>query len=64
MAKIRQGDVMKACKGARQAGINVDRIEIGQDGKIVIIAKQGDGPAPPDDDDKELKEFRRSNGYS
>jgi hypothetical protein len=35
--KFTQSDVARAIKGARQAGIDIARCEIGADGKIVII---------------------------
>ena len=35
---FRQHDVMKAIKGAAAAGVNIARIEIARDGRIVIIA--------------------------
>jgi hypothetical protein len=35
---IRQRDVAAAVKGARAAGVEVARIEIDKDGRIVIIA--------------------------
>jgi hypothetical protein len=37
---FRQTDVTRAIKGARAAGIDVARIEIGNDGKIVILPMQ------------------------
>jgi hypothetical protein len=35
---FKQGDVTKACRGAVRAGLEVQRIEIDQDGKIVVFA--------------------------
>jgi hypothetical protein len=35
---FRQHDVTKAIKGAAAAGVNIVRIEIAKDGRIVIIA--------------------------
>jgi hypothetical protein len=34
---FRQQDVTKAIKGATKAGVNIARIEIARDGRIVII---------------------------
>jgi len=34
---FRQQDVTKAIKGTTKAGVNIARIEIARDGKIVII---------------------------
>jgi hypothetical protein len=39
-ATFRQSDLTRAIKGARAAGIDVARIEIGNDGKIVILPTQ------------------------
>jgi hypothetical protein len=35
---FKQGDVTRAVKGARAAGVEVQRIEIDKDGRIVIVA--------------------------
>jgi hypothetical protein len=44
---FRQRDVAAAIRAAKQAGIEVARIEIDQNGRIVLVAKGGDGdPAP------------------
>jgi hypothetical protein len=37
---FKQADLTRAIKGARAAGIDVAQIEIGKDGKIVILPKQ------------------------
>jgi hypothetical protein len=34
---FRQQDITKAIKGATKAGINIARIEVAKDGRIVII---------------------------
>lgn len=38
---FRQGDLTKAVKGAQAAGLEVVRVEIGKDGKIVVVAGNG-----------------------
>ena len=38
---FKQSDVVRAVKGARVAGLEVARIEVGQDGRIVIFTPQG-----------------------
>lgn len=43
---VRQSAVSAAVKGAQKAGLPIARIEIGQDGKIVIIAGSGAANAP------------------
>jgi hypothetical protein len=35
---FRQSDIAKAVKGAEAAGLNVIRVEVGKDGKIVVVA--------------------------
>jgi len=35
---FRQGDITKALKGAQNAGIEVQRVEIEKGGKIVVFA--------------------------
>jgi superfamily II DNA or RNA helicase len=44
---FKQTDVTKAIKGARNAGLNVQRFEIDRSGKIVVIASNAilSGPA-------------------
>lgn len=37
-ALIRQADVTRAVKGARNAGVNIDRVEV-EGGKVIIFAK-------------------------
>jgi hypothetical protein len=39
---FRQLDVTRAVKGTRAAGVPVARVEIGKDGKIVVIAGKQD----------------------
>ena len=46
-ATFRQRDVAAAIKAAKQAGIEVARIEIGRDGKIVLVAKGAGGDPTP-----------------
>ena len=40
---FRQTDLTRAIKGARNAGVNVARAEIGRDGKIVIVIGESSG---------------------
>jgi hypothetical protein len=42
---FKQGDVTKALKGAVNAGLRVQRVEIDRQGKIVVIAGREDQPA-------------------
>ena len=49
-----QAAVARAFKGAKAAGVEVARVEIGKDGKISIVTKTGAEaePAAPVDDEK------------
>jgi hypothetical protein len=40
---FRQTDLTRAIKGARNAGVNVARAEIGREGKIVIVIGESSG---------------------
>jgi hypothetical protein len=44
---FKQGDVTKALKGAAAAGMDVNRVEIDRDGKIVVIGGAREQAAPP-----------------
>lgn len=64
-AAFRQGDVTRALRGAMKAGIEVARVEIGTDGKIVVVpGKPVENSAAPSDDDldRELAEFEAEHG--
>jgi hypothetical protein len=39
---FRQIDVSRACRGAAAAGVEISKVEIDTDGKIVIVARNGD----------------------
>ena len=59
---FRQTDLTRAIKGARNAGVNVARAEIGRDGKIVIVIGESAGVhtevnLTPED---ELERWRRN----
>ena len=45
---FKQGDVTKALKGAVAAGLDVKRVEIDRDGKIVVVAGQPEPALSPD----------------
>jgi hypothetical protein len=44
---FRQTDLTRALKGARAAGIEIERFEIDKDGKIVVVAQKS--PESPRD---------------
>ena len=60
-SKFRQGDLTRAIKGARNAGVEVARAEIAKDGKIIIVIGEAGGvnaeiELTPDD---ELERWRK-----
>ncbi|RME97122.1 MAG: hypothetical protein D6773_16215 [Alphaproteobacteria bacterium] len=59
---FRQQDVTRAVRGAKKAGIDLARIEIAQDGKIVLVAENGGTTEEPNDLDRELEEFEARHG--
>ena len=48
---FRQADIARAGKGATAAGMKVGRVEIGQDGRIVLV-ERGDAAEPATDYDR------------
>jgi hypothetical protein len=52
---FRQTDLTRALKGARAAGIEIERFEIDKDGKIVVIAEKS--PESPCDGEDERNEW-------
>lgn len=40
-ARVTQADISRAVKGATAAGLSVSKVEIDQDGKIVIVSGEG-----------------------
>jgi hypothetical protein len=58
---FRQQDVTKAVKAVAAAGVSITRVEIGRDGRIVVVTQQT--PTDPQDDlDRELAEFEVRHG--
>jgi hypothetical protein len=60
---FRQADVTKAVKAVRSAGVDIVRVELTKDGKIVIVTGEAQ-PAVQDDLDRELAEFEARHGES
>jgi hypothetical protein len=63
---FRQSDLTRAIRGARNAGVQVSRAEIGKDGKIIIVVGEASNVSSnaeltPDD---ELKRWRSKNNAS
>ena len=48
VVRFRQADISRAVKGVKAAGVYVSQVEIGTDGKIVIISGVPQGSPPPD----------------
>ena len=59
---FRQQDVTRAVKAVTAAGVDIARVEITKDGKIVIVTAAE--AAVPSDLDRELEEFRARHGQS
>jgi len=53
---FRQQDVTKAVKGATAAGVSIARVEIGRDGKIVLVMLQA-ATRPQDDLDRADEDY-------
>jgi len=60
-AIFRQQDVTRAIRAAKAAGVEIQRVEIAKDGRIVIVTG-GAEPAVQDDLDRELEQFRARHG--
>jgi hypothetical protein len=58
---FRQQDVTRAVKAVIAAGVDIARVEIGRDGKIVVIAQQPTANQQ-DDLDRELIAFEARHG--
>jgi hypothetical protein len=58
---FRQADVTKAVKAVRSAGVDIVRVELTKDGRIVIVTGEAN-PAVQDDLDRELAEFEARHG--
>jgi hypothetical protein len=54
-AVFRKVDVARAVNAVRDAGLDIARVEIDKDGKIVIVTTATEGDAA----DRELAEFRK-----
>ena len=62
---FRQQDLTKAIRGATKAGVDIARIEIAQDGRIVLVVGNSQEQTivtPQDDLDRELAEFEARHG--
>jgi hypothetical protein len=59
---LRQSDVTKAVRGVRMAGVDIARVEVATDGRIVIFTTAEGQAAVQDDLDRELEEFCARHG--
>jgi hypothetical protein len=55
-ATFRQRDLTKAIKAAVAGGLQIGRVEVAQDGRIVLISEKG----APERDDKGVNEWDRA----
>jgi hypothetical protein len=60
---FRQRDLTRAIRAVTVAGVGIARVEIGPDGKIVVVTQQS-LPTPQSDLDRELAEFEARHGQS
>jgi hypothetical protein len=58
---FRQQDVTRAVKAVTAAGVDIARVEIARDGRIVIVTAEAQ-PAVQDNLDRELEEFNARHG--
>ncbi|MET4369445.1 hypothetical protein ABIA99_002130 [Bradyrhizobium sp. LB12.1] len=56
-ALFKQHDVMRAVRGAIAGGVEIQRVEIGSDGKIVLIAASKNSRTLDDEAAQELEDF-------
>jgi hypothetical protein len=56
-ATFKQRDVTAAIKAALAAGVEVARVEVGPDGKIVVVTGKATEQEPVNELDQELAEF-------
>jgi hypothetical protein len=59
---FRQADVTRAVRAVRMAGVDIVRVEVATDGRIVIFTTAEAQAAAQDDLDRELEEFYSRHG--
>jgi len=59
---FKQRDVARAIKAMQAVGIEIARVEIGRDGKLVFVVKSSEPAQPEDDTDKEVAALREEWG--
>jgi hypothetical protein len=59
---FRQAEVTKAVRAVRMAGVDIARVEIATDGRIIIFTTAEVQAAVQDDLDRELEEFCARHG--
>jgi ATP-dependent exoDNAse (exonuclease V) alpha subunit len=45
-ATFKETDLIRVLRAVRKAGADVERVEIGRDGRIVLVLKNGDEVSP------------------
>jgi hypothetical protein len=61
---FKERDVRRAARAVLATGLNIERVEIDKNGKIVVVTGKAVGQAlsPSNDLDKELAEFEAHHG--
>jgi hypothetical protein len=59
---FRQQDATRAVRAAVAAGLEVQRIEIERDGRIIVVTGKQEPAGPQTDLDRELAEFEARHG--
>lgn len=59
---FKQGDITRALRGAKAAGIEIQRLEIDTAGKIVLVTASHSLQSTPSELDRELAEFEVRHG--
>ena len=60
---FKQSDVTRALRGAAKAGMDVGRVEIAKDGRIIVVpSSMMSVVAPQNELDRELAEFEARHG--
>jgi hypothetical protein len=57
-SKFRKNDVTRATKAVRDAGFEIDRVEIAHDGSIIVVPRKSAELHPDDEGPEDLRKLR------